>query len=351
MSRALLILSMSLFLATIVRAQEAPTDFLTNKENGICHGGVTDPTQAGRDLVSEAYKLGVAAAGLPFTTGPDREAPVGIDPVRLEVCIPFVQTIAAVVDVVRKLQPMTYSMGYCATGAAEDCVRGLYKSLGIDTYASIYFPARVVPWTTASSAPSWQEQVDTLFGEYPLTITSTGDITQVTVGDESSLRPIGELPSLIQPSSLKQPSLGLGNANGVIYAVPKPVLIDPQVKAAIEKDTQVFLDLLSKKASKADLYTGDASLMFDLPVPTLLTGNTQIDGFWKDTSLSVVTFASTQYLGVPGIDAANALKILQVSTVSGTLAARQFTGKRIVLWVPRSNPQIMREWWISNVQP
>jgi hypothetical protein len=190
-----------------------------------------------------------------------------------------------------------------------------------------------------------------LFGEYPLTITSTGDITQVTVGDESSLRPIGELPSLIQPSSLKQPSLGLGNANGVIYAVPKPVLIDPQVKAAIEKDTQVFLDLLSKKASKADLYTGDASLMFDLPVPTLLTGNTQIDGFWKDTSLSVVTFASTQYLGVPGIDAANALKILQVSTVSGTLAARQFTGKRIVLWVPRSNPQIMREWWISNVQP
>jgi hypothetical protein len=336
---------MSLLLAPIIHAQEAPTDFLTTKENAICHGGVIDPTQAGRDLVSEAYNRGVAAAGLPFTTGPDREAPVGMDPVRSEVCIPFVQTIAAVVDGLRKLPPMTYSMGYCATGAAEDCVKGLYTSLGIGIYASIYFPARVAPWTTAWSAPSRQEQAATLFGEYPLTIKGTGDISQVTVGDEYTLRPIGELPPLIQPS------LGLENANGVIYAVPKPIPIDSQVKAAIERDTQMFLDLLSKKAAKADFYAGDASLMFDLPVPTLLTGNTQIDGFWKDTSLSAVTFASTQYLGVPGTDAGNALKILQVSTVSGTLAAQQFTGKRIVLWVPSTNPKIIREWWTSNVQP
>jgi hypothetical protein len=299
--------------------------------------------RAGRDLENAAYNLGVAAAGLPFTAGPDPGTPIGVDSGRFEVCVPFVQTIAAPVDVLRKLPPMTYSMGYCVTSAAEDCVKGLYTSLGIDTYASIYFPARVAPWTTAASVPSQQERFDTLFGEYPLTINGAGDIPQVTVGDEYSLRPIGQ-PS---PTNQTPPQ---ENAVGVIYAVPKPVPVDPQVKDAIEKDTQMLLALLAKKGTKADFYTGDATLAFDLPAPTLLTGNTQIDSFWKGTSLTAVTFTSTQYLGVPATDSTSAPAILQVSTVSGTLAAQQFAGKRIVLWVPSGNPKIIREWW-TKVQP
>lgn len=344
MSRALLILSMSLLLAPTVRAQEAPIDISTMKENAICRGGAIDPAQTGRDLVSEAYKSGVTEAGLPFTIGPDREAPIGVDPGSFEVCLPFAQTIAAPVDGLRELPPMTYSMGYCTTVAAEDCVKGLYASLGIDTYGSIYFPTRVAPWTTAASTPSQQEQVDTLFGKYPLTINGTGVNSQIEVGDEDTLRPIGEPSAPIRPATPE-------TAKGVVYAIPKPVAVNLQVEDAIENDTQLLIYILAKKGTEANFYTDDAILAFDLSAPTLLTGNTQIAAFWKSAGMTGVTFASTQYIGVPATGASSAPMILQISMVSGTLAAHQFAGKRIALWAINSKPKIVREWWTSKVQP